>query len=213
MDKLFFIGFNKTATTTIAHILRSNFISTHHSCGNKWLLDKHDAFLDDPKGILDYANLSIEYPNAKFILTCRNLRKWCISRFKHGMSMKFGGESWILPMDAKCKLWIEQRDNHHKSIVNFFQNQSNRLIICDVGQEKWIDFLCDSLLLENRIYPKLHVRPYTKLNNVTMNKIYDVVDSTFSNMNLNQHEINSNFMVYLNDHILRLMSLYKNNLK
>ena len=113
MKKIFFIGFNKTATTSFHHlILGSGYSSVHclfrggeHSgfIAKKmednindgrpilWEMDNKDAYSDllyVKRGKYIEANkwfkqLHAEYPDAYFILQTRNMEDWLESRIKH----------------------------------------------------------------------------------------------------------------------------------
>jgi len=92
-SKIFCIGFNKTGTTTLHRYfelagLKSSHDATYQkqsrTLGRAELLSylgSYDAFTDGERA--DYVRLAELYPDAKFILNTRELKKWLESRVKH----------------------------------------------------------------------------------------------------------------------------------
>ena len=81
-DKIFVIGFNKTATTSIHKLfIKNNLLSQHN--GDKWDLDSYQCFSDNGD-LRNFKELNETYENSIFILNTRKLKNWIISRFKYG---------------------------------------------------------------------------------------------------------------------------------
>jgi hypothetical protein len=89
MNKIFFIGFNKTGTTTYAKIVGQQFKSTHNT---RWtgksrtlsdakLLNafKNNTCYSDGE-MCDFKRLDKLFPDSKFILNDRNIKNWLYSR-------------------------------------------------------------------------------------------------------------------------------------
>ena len=111
-NKIFIIGLNKTATSTIHHMfLQNNFKSVHWDLpryskykqngieesvlnnlkNNNNLLDKEldenfQVFSDIQNLSINFELLDIQYPNSLFIYNYRNINNWILSRlnFLHG---------------------------------------------------------------------------------------------------------------------------------
>lgn len=84
-DKVFVIGFNKTATCSIDALFKYNGWKTQHDDG-RWNTDDFEVFSDqhpDKTNHHDFKSLSSNYPNALFLLNVRELSKWAISRCGH----------------------------------------------------------------------------------------------------------------------------------
>ena len=83
--KYFVIGFNKTATTTFHNLFLQNNLKSQHMKSRYWDTSTYDCFSDITSGDNIWKNLDKIYTDAVFILNIRNLDKWLISRFKHGL--------------------------------------------------------------------------------------------------------------------------------
>jgi len=83
--KIFFIGFNKTGTTTYYNLLKDKYKSVHNC---KWsfisrldntkkvkkYFSKSDVFCDGECS--NFSKLDKLYPNSKFILNTRPIKDW-----------------------------------------------------------------------------------------------------------------------------------------
>ena len=113
-DKVFVIGFNKTATCSIDALFKYNGWKTQHRDG-LWETDKFEVFSDqhpDATDRNDFKSLFSQYPNSLFILNVRELSKWAISRCGHIIFSKAlqrinktpaknQGRSWAYPSIAE----------------------------------------------------------------------------------------------------------------
>ena len=96
MKKTIFIGFNKTATTSIHFTMRKNGFNSVHRAGAwrfktrynrlKNVINRRDVITDwgdthIPLHIIE--KLSNDYENELFVLNTRRLSAWIESRFKH----------------------------------------------------------------------------------------------------------------------------------
>ena len=90
-SKIFFLGYNKTATCSIYQLMTTNGIKCQHD--SKWDIDKYRAFCDCGD-LQDYKKLYEMYPNSYFILNTRNIKDWLLSRLKHGFTYKQNGFSY-----------------------------------------------------------------------------------------------------------------------
>jgi hypothetical protein len=148
--KVFCIGFNKTGTTSLhEYFVRAGLNSKHDATYQKRTrtmpraelveyLAPHDAFTDGERA--NYALLLDLYPDAKFVLNTRELKKWLESRVKH--VFRQGGAALAEPTDeanpqpgywagdmAREYLneperaisdWIDRRDFYHRSVMRYF---------------------------------------------------------------------------------------------
>ncbi len=144
--KIFFIGFNKTGTSTY-HKLFGKLMMSNHSCD--WPKKSHS--LDDDKFInffsewdcysdgelCNFKRLDLHFKNSLFILNTRNLYDWIYSRIKH-IYRHFPqkapgtlGSEWHKYDDKSniIKLWILRRNNYYKEVLNYFKNKNNFIMI------------------------------------------------------------------------------------
>ena len=154
-DKIFVIGFNKNAGTTIAHLCMKNLLEAHHQPnwgfsaglgkyqrGNFW--NKFKCFSDGGNKE-DFKFLSAHYPDSLFILNCRPIKDWLFSRFKHGFSEHSKGQEtplWPCTSDTLAA-WIKANQKHHINVVKYFSRKPEQLIITDISQPDWLPFLCE----------------------------------------------------------------------
>jgi len=146
--KIFCIGFNKTATTSLNYFFKKNGLPSQHQAGY-WEVNKYQTFSDNGKRLL-YKKLAANYKDAIFILQVRNLNKWIRSRGKH-----FEYSKWHIHKKVKTKpsaemykKWILERQNFHKEVLEFFSKNKSRLLIVDIDSSNWIPRLAKALNLK-----------------------------------------------------------------
>lgn len=150
--KIFFIGFNKTASRTITKLFKINGYKTQHNSMN-WDLDNYECFSDLMYPI-DFKNLYFKFPNCIFILNTRNLFDWIKSRCKHCIFYK---RNWGYPLTIDlCEEWIDMRDNYYEDILNFFADKVDKLILLNIDNDNWINYLADTFKLK-KIYYDLNI--------------------------------------------------------
>ena len=84
-EKIFIIGYNKTATCSLDALFCSNGWDTQHQDGN-WKINKKEVFSDqhaEKTNFFNFKQLSQDYPNALFILNLRKLDDWIMNRCGH----------------------------------------------------------------------------------------------------------------------------------
>ena len=119
--KYFVIGFNKTATSTFHNLFLKNNLTSQHT--TKWNTDKYACFSDNGN-LNNYKELDLKYENSIFILNIRELDKWLISRFKHGLRNK---QNWAYPYTReKCIRWIKDREKYHMEILDYFTERPEK---------------------------------------------------------------------------------------
>lgn len=207
-DKIFVIGFNKTATSSFHQLFIDNNISSQHADGNKfsqkWKLKKYTAFSDNAEQ--DYNNFKLcyeKYPNSLFILNVRPTDKWLKSRMNHGKV--YTQQLWAAICDKKrLNEWIEKRNWYHNEILEYFKNKTNNLIIVDVNNENWQLFLGSFLNLSNINNEKVHH---------TVNDL-KLTDKDLKNTdNLVNKTLKDNFILTKNKiKNKQYLTIYKNNI-
>ena len=108
-------------------------------------IDQYDAFLDLPIPLF-YKHLSLEFPNAKFILTTREVGSWLESMrwlFSDGAVLwRFDELDYqILYAVYGVKRFNESRlrsfyDSYHEDVEDFFCDKRDRLLRLDFSKEK-----------------------------------------------------------------------------
>ncbi len=170
-NKVFGIGLSKTVTKSLAKALEIlGYKAMHYPDSLDWI-DKYDAATDIPVAS-SYKELDKKYPNAKFILTVRDLKSWFRSMDTHSVLHPFHAKSEI-SLAWRKKTWGSVDFNearrkrvykkHVREVKEYFKKRKNKLLIMDIcGGDGW-EKLCPFL---NKPIPK---RKFPKLN-VTKNK-------------------------------------------
>ncbi|MEQ1899883.1 MAG: hypothetical protein ABL866_04030 [Devosia sp.] len=134
--KVFAIGFNKTATTSIAEVLSACGLFTAHdifwrdtdSLFYHW---RYQGFTDGPPD--NFVTLDRRFAKSRFILNTRDLSEWLDSRLAHvEIERARGGDPhmdyWQTPRLA-AKEWIKQRNHHHASVLRYFRDRPQDLLV------------------------------------------------------------------------------------
>ncbi len=159
--KIFCIGFQKTGTTTLAKALEvlgykvfSDTISNITPLvlkedwnGLKSIIDKHDAVQDNPWPLL-YREMDEWYPNAKFILTDRDEKKWIKSVVNHFGTKHTDMRQWIYgdgtPVGNE-EAYLQKFKDHNKEVRQYFAKRPNDLLeVCWQKEATW-EPLCEFL--------------------------------------------------------------------
>jgi len=150
--KVFFIGFNKTATVAFHQFfLKNNYSSWHnyrrkgkkHNIGKRmdYNLINHKPILtgiDDAiaysdlgganknsivEGCFFYKELYKEYPSSYYILQTRTKENWINSRIKWNNLPQRTADILNISTDQVIKKWREDWDIHHKNVRKFFEDK------------------------------------------------------------------------------------------
>ena len=167
-NKIFQIGFNKCGTTSIHDLfLDSGLRSVHWDKGivaqkivynmahNKKMLDgidQYDCYTDIEHMqslsfplIEHYESLDKDYPNSLFILNTRPIDNWIKSRLNHrqGLYLKEYKQASQIESDEEIvENWKTHWYNHHKQVLEYFENKKNFLFFdIEKEPEKIIEFL------------------------------------------------------------------------
>lgn len=212
--KIFVIGFNKTATSTIHTLFQENGIPGYHQ-GKKYktinwktMLPKYNCFSDISFTLEDIEELHKTYQNAIFILNVRNIDKWLISRFKHGeRNFHMSGSHPFYPCSFdKCNAWIKDRERKHLQFLDFFKDKPNKLLLVNIEKKGWIHFLRKEFSLARSVH-NIHVNPTqnTPYHNEIINTVNDSLEKLDYNKNTlfiaNEELLQSYLEIYNRKHV------------
>lgn len=154
--KVFGIGLSRTGTTSLTLALMNlGYKSKHYPKALEIMeeAEKHDA-LTDISVIPAYKDLARKYPDAKFILTVREIGEWLVSceahwekknRNIHSMS-NFVRRAVYRTADFDPGLFTYAYSAHIKDVTEFFsRGQKDRLLIMDVCAGDGYKELCSFL--------------------------------------------------------------------
>ena len=185
-NKLFFIGFNKTATTSLDHLLKKNGYNTIHWMTGEIFLAKQmqmnvDAALPILQGVDEfsvysdftfvsneiviegnkfYKELHREYPESWFILNVRNIDSWLLSRLRHPTFAERYAMAMDLTIPELVDYWRMLKIQTETEIIEYFQH-SSKFRVFDIDSESYED-------LAHTLEPDFHLIDTTlEILNVT----------------------------------------------
>lgn len=140
--KVFAIGFNKTATTSIHKVFQKlGMVSVHDThwrdTKRTYVFLKYQCFTDGAPD--DFTVLDRRFKNSKFILNTRNLDEWIDSRLEHIKQAVERNATEITPTwdrtDAAVKHWIVKRNSFHQEVLDYFRDRPNDLLVLNYIRE------------------------------------------------------------------------------
>ena len=201
-NKIFFIGFNKTGTTTY-HSIFEKVVKSVHSSGwpsqvqrkNWQYLKKYECFSDGE--CVDYEILDKRFPASKFILNTRGLYDWIMSRIKHIYRIypKMGkgrmAREWNNTKDKEAVIikWIKKRNEYYKKCMDYFKNRDN-FIILNICDERLIEKLKEisGLELDEKFKTK-NIRKNMKFKDFAYWN--EIILNAFKKLNVEKKDYNS----------------------
>lgn len=203
-QKIFQIGFNKSATVSICNYFKnqgfkavhwdkgrlSKKIKVNYELGLPLLTgyEEYQVFTDmehiDADGTLFYSaeefykELDTQYPNSIFILNYRNLEDWILSRKNHQNYLESVMLSKRLSESEVIEYW-KKRYNEHICSVNDYFNGRNNLIRLDLDNDDndklFSDLTARGVVLTSKLLPRNHKT--TKDNEFKVNDRDVFIDS------------------------------------
>jgi hypothetical protein len=201
-NKYFVIGFNKTATSTFHNIFMKNQLESQHA--TEWDTDKYTCFSDNGD-LNNFKQLDSKYDNSIFILNVREIDKWLISRFKHGLRID-DKPNWGYPCTyEKCKDWIKYRQKYHRDVLKYFSKSPSKLIIVNIDRPGWENFVCSQLNFKENNFESKNIHE-TKTYNIEHQNIINKVNYT-----LNKDKYNKSTVLFPKNKLLKkYLKIYNN---
>lgn len=137
MLKIFAVGLPRTATTSLASALEILGYKTLHQCyiiDGTYLWNEIIRDVDNNDAIVStcfhcfYKRLNIHYPNSKFILTVRDKSSWKKSLLNYSPTYN-----------------QPDPNNYTERIINYFNNDPNKLLIMNICNGDGWNKLCSFL--------------------------------------------------------------------
>ncbi|MEO1004091.1 MAG: hypothetical protein AAFX65_13405 [Cyanobacteria bacterium J06638_7] len=160
-SKVFTIGLNKSASTSL-HVLykQLGLSSFHHKSwrsGNPAILKRYHCFSDgEPKSL---ERLDRMFPGSRYILNVRALKTWTLSRLAHIERMSKEKRRYSMGSAWECsekavRGWIKHRNKYHLSVLRFFADRPKDLLIVNfVRNENAPNEVCRFLGFEGLAAP------------------------------------------------------------
>jgi hypothetical protein len=175
MNKVFFIGFHKTGTTSFGEAMNLLGYTNCHGAGKireeigdqkmmqllfqkeySFFIEKaksFDSFNDNPWFFL-YKEFDHAFPGSKFILVLREESSWlnsCKNYFKSPFSpFRFFLYGKGNPINNEER-YLSIYRNHNLEVQNYFADRSDDLLILKLEDDKKWDKLCTFLGKENTV--------------------------------------------------------------
>lgn len=155
--KIFCIGFNRCGTNSIKTFLKKlGYRATHDPHWWYWKINKidkfnrFDAFTDGFEGYKKksvFPNLNFldaQFPNSKFIVNTRSLRRWLVSRYRHGSPTYLKSHNTNQIDSSVFSAWTKDRNNWYTEIENYFKEKNN-LLIANIEDSKCANIIANFL--------------------------------------------------------------------
>jgi hypothetical protein len=119
-----------------------------------------------------FRELDKQHPGSKFILNTRNKAAWLKSRAAQPIGknntplLEISASILNISRDEMLKEWSQEWDEHHKTIIEYFKDRPNDLLIFNIEQdppEKMRDFFKDNFKLDAKHWSKTNDSKYTWL--------------------------------------------------
>lgn len=209
--KIFVIGFNKTASSTIHKLFKVNNLKSQHT--TNWDISNYDCFSDNGN-LNDFKKLDNLYKDSIFILNTRNLTNWLSSRFKHGhrqCERLNRHKNWAYPCTFDLALkWINERESYHLQVLDYFKDRPGKLIILSIEQPNWKQFISDELDIINKNFENKNVNQLTDAD--YSNQIVDCINKAFAHLNYTHTQRNALLLMSDKD-TNKYLTTYKNNIR
>lgn len=158
--KIFGIGFHKTGTTSLAQALKvlgftvtgPNGVNDPNIAQNaqkliRDLVPRFDAFQDNPWPLF-YRELYREHPDAKFILTYRDPKKWIASLVRHFGTQETPMRQWIYGVgcpEGNEDIYLERYKQHNREVAEYFKKARKPLLVMNLEKGDGWDKICPFL--------------------------------------------------------------------
>ena len=192
--KVFAVGFNKTATSSIHDLFKTLGLKSFHgpkwrACDDLQLLKSYDCFSDGiPK---DLPKLDRLFPGSKFILQVRDLDSWIYSRLSHIERNKAtgnynAGDKWDNSENA-IKSWITGRNFHHLHVLSYFEKRPLDLLVINfIRDESAAKKIADFIGLKGNLQkPMKNVNPKKE----RLPKHIEMLNACVSDLNISDQEL------------------------
>ena len=208
--KIFVIGFNKTASTTLHKLFKVNNLKSQHT--TNWDLANYECFSDNGN-LNDFKKLDGLYKDSIFILNTRNLTNWLSSRFKHGhrqCERLKRNKNWAYPCTPELALeWIKERETYYLQVLDYFKDRPNKLIVLSIEHLNWKQFISGELGMVNKEFKNRNV---IELHDVDYyNRMVNCINDAFIKLNYTNEQRNG--LLFMSKELTnKYLGIYKNNI-
>lgn len=193
--KVFAIGENKTATTSIHALFESFGLASLHDrswvpAGATRVHRQWQAFSDGPPE--DFRRLDRLYPRAKFILNTRELAEWLDSRIEHirheeTQGIVSGNPLWRATHE-NVAVWIQRWHDHHVAVLDHFAGRPEDLLVVNFIRDPEAAATISRFLGYPPPAAKPYVRPIRKTREQGQLKNPDMIQAAFDDVGVPEDE-------------------------
>ena len=208
--KIFVIGFNKTASTTLHKLFIVNNLKSQHT--TNWDLANYDCFSDNGN-LNDFKKLDSLYKDSIFILNTRNLTNWLSSRFKHGhrqCERLKRNKNWAYPCTNElASQWIYDRENYYLQVLDYFKDRPNKLIVLSIEDPHWKQFISCELGIVNKEFKDRNVIEMHDID--YYNRMVNCINAAFIKLNYTNKQRNT--LLFMSEALTnQYLRMYKHNI-
>ena len=189
--KVFAIGANKTATTSIHALLEELGFASYH--GKSWISPnattihrRWQAFSDGPPE--DFKLLDATYPRSKFLLNTRDLDEWLDSRLEHIRWEEARGNVSESPLwqatEETVEAWIRRRNQNHLDIMQYFECRPDDLLVINFIRDPHAATKIARFLGKPPPQEKPYVRPIPKTRDIGHLKNTEMISEAFARLGI-----------------------------
>ncbi len=193
--KVFAIGFNKTATTSIHQVFITSGLCATHSTrwgGKRPTLAQfaYQAFSDGNDG--HFADLDRRFPRSKFILNIRDLDEWLDSRIEHirdamARGRHRGGDLWQIEEQAVMH-WIVNRNQYHLAVLDYFKDRPGDFLLLNFIRDPDAAVKISNFCGKRRVAIKPYSRPIKKTRDAGQLRNEALIRTCLSRLGIPQPE-------------------------
>jgi len=158
MNKIFGIGLPKTGTWSLCAAINSlGFKSLHYIDPGNFdfyisVIEKYEFINDCPINYI-FEDLSLQYPNSKFICTTRNFESWIKSSKNFFKKTKSNNSIQHLNKLFKINLFNYEKfketyENHSKKVFDF--SKKNSVLYLPLEYDDKLKLICDFLKIKSQ---------------------------------------------------------------
>ncbi len=149
-NKVFFIGYNKTATCSIHDIfIKNNIKSLHYPPWNNLPLSEYQVFSDSGdvlnfKTLFNYEIFEKSHPSSMFVLNTRSLDGWLRSMSLHNYWRgKYKGNTYGYPITKEhIKRWVINKNKYYMDLLLYFMDKPSKILVLDIDKPDWTNYMC-----------------------------------------------------------------------
>lgn len=225
MKKIIFIGFNKTATTSIHRTFCANKFNCVHRAGawrfkNRYIklkkvIERRDVISDWGDTHLSsniLQKIINDFDDVLFVLNTRKLKDWIKSRFKHYyFNKKWDFDDRLFSINdvtlENAEMFIYQREIFYANVAELFQNKSN-LLVLDIYQNNFYERISGEMGIQIK---SKNLKSNVRKDDIFLLDFQEKIEHIWTELE-KKHEYNLKSVLSSTDEINKKLCKHKNNI-